>query len=677
LVLELTAEDLLALVESARDLSSEIDLAELLEHLLERAGALTGSEAGSVILFDPDRPYKNEQDELKHGALYFAAATGKVRDFLLTTYGETGPESVPPKSKAGQVHEIGRSMIIDAVAADPEHFKGVDQATKHTTESMVCVPLRVGTDRLGVVQLLNKHTGNYTERDRVLLEHFASHAAIAIRNARLFTELLAHKGLYTSRSGGRRTQDLVAQLNAAAHRERLTVLFADMRGFTELTNVVRRPEEVVDLLNGFLKLLAGAVMREDGVVNKFLGDGVLAFFGGAQTEHRAVRAAFDILDGFDRLRLEWQSNHRHPLTFVDVGVGIVTDEEVIIGAIGSGRVKDFTVIGSAVNLAAAFEHDARQGRRVLVDQPTFQAARDLIEEFGDREPFELRKPDQQRGVPYWRYHIKRLKPRPGVAVAVVADSGDGMLGPDALRPYYENSWAIVIGIDTYHSKSIRRLSYAARDAQEVAEALPGLGFERSRIDVLLNEQATSSAIRDLFSRRASQMGDRDRVLVFFAGHGEVHNAKGRKGGFLQPYDVVPTNLAFTSLAMNELTELGHNLPAKHVLFVLDTCFSGFAGFRGSMQAAQDLGKLTAQDVVQVLSAGNSEQQAAEEGGHGIFTKYFLQGLRGDADPTGTGLTALKLAAYVEERVRRDTQDQQTPQYSKLRGEGEFLFRPPR
>ncbi len=271
----LTSQDLLALVESARDLSSEIDLADLLEHLLERAGQLTGSEAGSVILFDPDRAYKDEQGQEKRGALYFAAATGKVRNVVLAKYGESGPESVPMSSKAGQVHETGQSTIIDAVADDPDHFKGVDRDTKHTTESMVCVPLRVGGDRLGVVQLLNKRSGNYSERDCVLLEHFASHAAIAIRNARLFAELLAHKGLYTSRGRGRRTQDLVAQLNAAAHREPLTVLFADMRGFTELTNVVRRPEEVVDLLNGFLTLLASEVMREDGVVNKFLGDGVL------------------------------------------------------------------------------------------------------------------------------------------------------------------------------------------------------------------------------------------------------------------------------------------------------------------------------------------------------------------------------------------------------------------
>jgi uncharacterized caspase-like protein len=216
-----------------------------------------------------------------------------------------------------------------------------------------------------------------------------------------------------------------------------------------------------------------------------------------------------------------------------------------------------------------------------------------------------------------------------------------------------------------------------RDASEVAKALPGLGFEQSRFDVLLNEQATRAAIGNLFRERARQMNAHDRVLVFFAGHGEVQNAKGRQEGFLQPYDVDPTNLAFTSLPMSELTELGARLPAKHVLFVLDTCFSGFAAYRGPAAPALDLSRLTAQDVVQVLTAGSSDQQAAEEGGHGIFTRHFLEGLEGGADPDGTGLTAIKLASYVAERVMRDSRNAQTPQYGKLRGEGEFLFRPPK
>jgi class 3 adenylate cyclase len=673
---QLTPEDLFALVESARELSSEIDLAHLLEHLLVRAGDLTHSAAGSVILYDPDRMHEG-----RRGALYFAAATGDVKDMVMARFGEHGPDSVPMTSKAGQVYATGTSLIVDAVATDPSHFKGVDQETKHTTDSMLCVPLEVGGHRLGAVQLLNKRSGNYTPRDRVLLEHFASHGAVAIRNAQLFGDLLAHKGLYTSRGGGRRVQDLVAELSAPAHRERLTVMFADMRGFTQVTSVQRSPEHIERLLNQFLTLLANEVMRHDGVVNKFLGDGILAFFRGDDIEKRAVQAAFAILDAFDRVRREWLAGQSANLSFVDVGVGIATDDDVIIGSIGSAKIKDFTVIGSAVNLAAALEHDARKGRRVLVDQPTFRGVEQLVAEFEGPESFKLRKPDQDYAIEYWSYHLKRLKPRPsapavvtGTAPAVIRGAA---LRPEDLRPYYGDSWAIVVGIDTYRSSAVPPLSYAVKDAHAMAEALPMLGFDPSRIDVLVNDRATRAAIRGRFEERAAQMHEHDRVLVFCAVHGEVHDAKGRREGFLLPYDVDPTNLAFTGLAMSELTDIGGRLPAKHVLFILDACFSGFATHRGAATAATvDLAALTDEEAVQVLSAGTSGQRAIEDGGHGIFTKHLLKGLEGWADPDGSGLTALKLLTYVCERVMRDSGNRQTPQYGPLRGEGQFLFRPP-
>jgi uncharacterized caspase-like protein len=86
--------------------------------------------------------------------------------------------------------------------------------------------------------------------------------------------------------------------------------------------------------------------------------------------------------------------------------------------------------------------------------------------------------------------------------------------------------------------------------------------------------------------------------------------------------------------------------------------------------------LTREPVVQILTAGTEGQRAIEDGGHGIFTKHLLKGLEGWADPQGNGLTALKLATYVQERVIRDSAGRQTPQYGKLEGEGEFVFRPP-
>jgi class 3 adenylate cyclase len=274
---------------------------------------------------------------------------------------------------------------------------------------MVCVPLTADDKVLGVMQLLNKRGGDYTDRDRVILEHFASQAAVAIRNARLVEDLLAHMGLYTSRTNSKGPFELMQELKMPARMESLTVMFADMRGFTQLCQVLNDPREMQRRLNEFLTMLSSAVISFDGLVNKFLGDGLLALFRNDNHEERAVRCAFRMVEQFKELSIAWEEQSNESLEFLDIGVGIATDS-VIIGSIGSERVRDFTVFGSAVNLAAAFEQHAREGRRIFVDQRTYSAVKSLVAQTEGPETFLLRKPDQTVGHAYKQYHLKSLSP---------------------------------------------------------------------------------------------------------------------------------------------------------------------------------------------------------------------------------------------------------------------------
>ncbi len=253
-----------------------------------------------------------------------------------------------------------------------------------------------------------------------------------------------------------------------------------------------------------------------------------------------------------------------------------------------------------------------------------------------------------------------------------------MLSANDLRPYYRTSWAVVIGIDQYKSPLMPRLSFAVADARAVARALPGLGFTADKITVLENVAAAKIGIERAIYGRIAEMGPDDRLFVFFAGHGEVRTIKSGQEGYLLPFDADPENLPLTGLPMTELAQIGRRLPVKHVLFALDNCFSGYAKRRDIVTSStiSDLTALTREPVVQILTAGTEGQRAIEDGGHGIFTKHLLKGLEGWADPEGSGLTALKLATYVQERVMRDSASRQTPQYGKLEGEGEFVFRPP-
>src|ERR1043166_5767969 len=205
---QLTSEDLLALVETANELAQEVDLQVLLRRILVRAGELTDSPDGCVLLHNEQR-----------NSLYFADAIGEKASQLLKDWGEFSEQQVPTQgSKAGQVFTSGQSLVEHSLDDDPEHFKKVDAKTKHETRSMLCVPLTAAGVPLGVMQLINKRSGNFTTRDRTLLQHFSNQAAIAIRNARLLQDLLAHMGFYTSGEVGKSTMDLFTELKSPAHR---------------------------------------------------------------------------------------------------------------------------------------------------------------------------------------------------------------------------------------------------------------------------------------------------------------------------------------------------------------------------------------------------------------------------------------------------------------------------
>jgi class 3 adenylate cyclase len=393
----LTRGDLKVLVQSGHELASQVALDVLLSSILSKACELTNSPDSSIIMHNENR-----------NSLYFAAATGNNASMLLNQWGENSEKQIPIHgSKAGQVFSTGKSIVVNALEIDPNHYKGVDKDTKKQTESMVCVPLIISGKPIGAIQLLNKRSGNYSERDQIILEYFADQAAVAIRNARLFVDLLAHMGLYSSLDELKDPLELMAEIEKPAYSEVLTVIFPDMRGFTQFCQVLNNPVTVQERLNEFISMLAEEVLKHNGMVNKFLGDGLMGLFRKDDHASRAVRCAYEMVEKFHEMKKRWDEESNVMLDFLDLGIGIATDD-VILGTIGHKRVRDFTAIGNAVNLAAAFEHSARSERRILVDQRTFSDARHIISEFEGPENFELRKPGQSVGHPYKMYHIKKI-----------------------------------------------------------------------------------------------------------------------------------------------------------------------------------------------------------------------------------------------------------------------------
>jgi class 3 adenylate cyclase len=174
----------------------------------------------------------------------------------------------------------------------------------------------------------------------------------------------------------------------ASGRRDMTVLFADLVGFTSLSERLS-PLLMVTLLNRHFGLQALAVQEHHGVVDKFVGDSIVAFWGPpfVKTEEHATlacRAAQSQLLALDSLRRELPdiTGLRRDAPAVDVCIGICTGE-VVVGNIGSENTRSYTVIGDTVNLAARLERANRvYGTHILISESTAEA---IASQFETRE----------------------------------------------------------------------------------------------------------------------------------------------------------------------------------------------------------------------------------------------------------------------------------------------------
>lgn len=249
-----------------------------------------------------------------------------------------------------------------------------------------------------------------------------------------------------------------------------------------------------------------------------------------------------------------------------------------------------------------------------------------------------------------------------------------------LKTHYTGSRALIVGIDRY--KAASPLSYAVSDAQEVREVLVSeFDFSSENIIYLADEQATRANILKAFLRFANDdVGLDERIIIFYAGHG--HTVTGSRGevGYLVPYDADPSDLS-TLIRWDELTRNAQLIRAKHMLFIMDACYSGLALTRQAQSgSSRFLKDMMLRISRQVLTAGKANEVVADAGGplpnHSVFTGHLIQGLQGNAAIQDGIITASGLMAYVYGKVAHDGNSNQTPHYGHFEGDGDFILRAP-
>jgi hypothetical protein len=246
---------------------------------------------------------------------------------------------------------------------------------------------------------------------------------------------------------------------------------------------------------------------------------------------------------------------------------------------------------------------------------------------------------------------------------------------------YNKSYAVIIGIDRYQNlPPDRQLQNAVKDAKGVEAALKK-NFCFDRIITLLNEEATRERILELLTEELpAEMGKEDSLFLFWAGHGNQEKSDYGDMGYLIPFDGSVDKIR-KNITMAEIRDtVSKKLPAKHIFYVMDACYSGLLTTRSvDSKSRRDLAylkEITKENVRQVLTAGGKNEEALDGGpkGHSVFTGRLIEILENAQD----FITANELQARIKEKVFSDARARnhtQTPGFGPLYGLGDYVFVP--
>ncbi len=441
--------ELKVLEEVGRAVVSSLDLDAVLPTIATRASEITGADA--VLIF---------------------SATGTSRTFaLVQAIGITPPRpdgqplTIDSDGNAlGRAADLGQPLEIadlDAEASYPMR----DAALGAGFHSVLIVPLLDQQGTLGALVILRKAAGHFPPNIIGLMQTFAHQAALAMRNARLFSEVdhkgrelaIAHQTVqHQAEKLQQQTDQLrdwnksleervaaqlaeigrisrlerflapqVAQIIAssdghdallASHRGEVTVVFCDLRGFTSFTESTE-PEELMNVLREYHSTLGELIFKYEGTLDRFAGDGVMVLFNAPipLPDHakRAVRMAVEMRDNVGKLVQRWR-NRGHNLGFgVGIAVGYAT-----LGQIGFEQRLEYAAIGGVTNLASRLCDEAKAGQ-IIASQRTYA----MVQEFFDAAPIEdltlkgFNRPIAAVEILRWRETAEPAQPTPAAAGA--------------------------------------------------------------------------------------------------------------------------------------------------------------------------------------------------------------------------------------------------------------------
>ncbi|KAL2916424.1 hypothetical protein HK105_203854 [Polyrhizophydium stewartii] len=249
--------------------------------------------------------------------------------------------------------------------------------------SVICIPLVAHNIVHGILHLDSRDRINsFSPKDISLVKAICNQTAMVIENMNLIKEV-EKKARITEQLSRFLPPHVVDKMKSRPEiirkggREMVgTVIFADIRGFTNLSEK-SSPAEVVNLLNDYFERLVKIVFKYGGIVDKYIGDALMAVFGTLEDDHdaefRAVAAALEFQRAIKDMNTERQRVGKEPIS---IGVGVNTGE-LLAGFIGSSQRLEYTCIGDTVNTSSRMCGLAQQDQ-VLISEMTYERVKDRI-----------------------------------------------------------------------------------------------------------------------------------------------------------------------------------------------------------------------------------------------------------------------------------------------------------
>lgn len=315
----------------------ERDLSTLLARILDIAFELIPAQNGVILLRDE-----------RTNELTVEAVRQQRPDGARILISETLLKQVTEK----------RQGVLTSDALEDERFSNSQSIVGLGVRSCMAVPLLSGSELRGVMFLDSRERiGAFRSKDLDVLSAIASQAVIALENTKLtraIEETAAKRAFlerFLSPQLTREVENGRIELTKGGTLTELTVLFSDIRGFTALSEH-SPPQRTVGMLNEYFEFMADCVFAYDGIVDKFIGDSVMALFGAPlqapDDAERAVRCALLMQQKVKEFNAMRAVQGQPPLS---VGIGLHTGEAVV-GIIGSTKRLEYTAIGDTVNVAS-------------------------------------------------------------------------------------------------------------------------------------------------------------------------------------------------------------------------------------------------------------------------------------------------------------------------------------